>query len=126
VRKFLSILLLALFALPVVSPLFALGTDADAGVPVCCRRNGKHHCFMTDPVGSAPSEARFGVRGERCPYSPAAIGTVHQNQLTAAGLVVDLVTLASHPAGVVQIESRRRIARDRSRQKRGPPAFLLS
>jgi hypothetical protein len=28
----------------------------------------------------------------------------------------------AHPAGVVQTESKWRIARDRSRQKRGPPS----
>ncbi len=33
VGKLFSILLLAVFGLPLVSPMFALGTDADAGVP---------------------------------------------------------------------------------------------
>ena len=26
--------------------LLAFGMTADAGVPACCRRNGKHHCMM--------------------------------------------------------------------------------
>ncbi len=45
-RRLLSILLLAAFALPFVAPGLALAQDSDAGLPACCRRHGQHHCAM--------------------------------------------------------------------------------
>lgn len=47
-RRLLSILLLAAFALPLVAPLLALAQDPDANLPACCRRHGQHHCLMLD------------------------------------------------------------------------------
>ncbi|HEV2576214.1 MAG TPA: hypothetical protein VGU25_03280 [Acidobacteriaceae bacterium] len=47
-RRLLSILLLAAFALPLVAPLIALAQDPDAALPACCRRHGQHHCAMLD------------------------------------------------------------------------------
>jgi hypothetical protein len=45
-RRLLSVLLLAVFGLPVVSPFFAMSTTDVARLPACCRREGKHHCTM--------------------------------------------------------------------------------
>jgi hypothetical protein len=45
-RRLLSILLLAAFALPLFAPGLALAQDPDAGLPACCRRHGQHHCTM--------------------------------------------------------------------------------
>jgi hypothetical protein len=46
-RRLLSILLLAAFALPLVAPGLALAQGPDAGLPACCRRHGQHHCAMS-------------------------------------------------------------------------------
>jgi hypothetical protein len=126
VRKLFSILLLAVFGLPLVSPLFALGTDAEAGLPACCRRDGKHHCRMSmaDRANASPLDIQISAPGERCPYRPQAIAAAHPNPLAHPSATADLVPLTSHPAGIAQTESRRRISQDRSRQERGPPSIL--
>src|SRR6185437_12395136 len=46
VRRLLALSLLLLFSFPLVSPLLALSSNSDANLPVCCRRNGVHHCGM--------------------------------------------------------------------------------
>ncbi|RXH57349.1 hypothetical protein GRAN_0659 [Granulicella sibirica] len=52
------------------------------------------------------------------------MSSVHQDVMSvdvSDGLFASLMT---HPAGVAQTESKWRISRDRSRQKRGPPSLL--
>ncbi|WP_263366573.1 hypothetical protein [Edaphobacter bradus] len=123
-RKLLSILLLAAFGLPFVSPLFALGADGGGSLPVCCRRNGKHHCMMSTGERStlASHDPQFRAPAEKCPYFPQALAAAHTNLYTAPTADVISAGLVSHPAGVAQTESKWRISRDRSRQKRGPPS----
>jgi hypothetical protein len=128
VRRFISISLLLLFTLPLVSPLFAAST-ADADVPVCCRRDGKHHCVMAKTLekgpGNSSSDKTASLR-ERCPYNlstPAAVNlpfVLHEAQTT---LLSEMVTDSARPA---QTESIHRTPFDRSHQKRGPPSLILS
>ena len=123
-RKLVAILLLAVFGLPLALPLLAQGGIEDAGLPACCRRNGAHHCAMSmaqrsqTPAG-APA---ISAPAERCPYCAQAPATVHPESLTPGTADAIFADLVSHPAVHAQTESRWRIARDRSRQKRGPPA----
>jgi hypothetical protein len=125
-RRLFSILLLAAFSLPLVSPLFALGIDAETGLPACCRRNGKHHCMqsMAERANPSQSDTQIGALARKCPYCPQAIASAHTNPLANPRATADLAPLTSHPASIVQTESRRRISRDRSRQERGPPTIL--
>ncbi|WP_128911529.1 hypothetical protein [Granulicella sibirica] len=125
-RKLLSILLLTLFSFTLVSPLFALGGDVEDGLPACCRRGGAHQCAMG--MGGHGDAVQAGVRLsaplQKCPYCPRAVSSVHQDVMSvdvSDGLFASLMT---HPAGVAQTESKWRISRDRSRQKRGPPSLL--
>jgi hypothetical protein len=72
-----------------------------------------------------PSDAfQFRSHQQKCPYY-AGLTTVsefsHFALLAGDAIFAELV---SHPAVVAQTECKWRIARDRSRQKRGPP-FLL-
>ncbi|MGH9596895.1 MAG: hypothetical protein ACRD3K_08875, partial [Edaphobacter sp.] len=69
-RRLLSIALLAVFGLPFVSPLFALTATSDANLPVCCRRNGRHHCMMSaeERATLSPDTQAFNAPPERCPY----------------------------------------------------------
>ena len=130
VRKLLSILLLAVFGLPIFATLLASGQSVDAGLPACCRRNGAHHCAMrmaeAGQQGSGDSqEPRWKTPAERCPFCPASIVSAQHHD--AASLPPERTMLRasfSHPTGVVQTESKRRMARDRSRQKRGPPTTI--
>jgi hypothetical protein len=126
-RRLISILLLVVFGFPVVLPMLAMGQDAEASLPACCRRNGKHHCMMsTDSRGKLFTDhsPQFDATPEKCPYSPAAVAPVPPHPLAspaiAAAIYADLI---SHPAGFSQTEAKRRISLDRSHQKRGPPTF---
>lgn len=133
-RRLLSILLLAVFGLPFVAPLLALGQGADAGLPACCRRSGAHHCAMSmgereqlassNGASSDSKGHRWKAPSERCPYCPASVADFSSHDaFVPSGEQAYGVDSFSHPTGAVQTESKRRIARDRSRQKRGPPSF---
>ena len=106
-RRLLSILLLAAFFLPVVSSLMA-AAQGEAGLPACCRRGGAHHCAM-------------GTRMEACPCCPATAAGVHVDSLSAPTAQAVFAEMVRHPAGAAQTECKWRMARDRARQKRGPP-----
>jgi hypothetical protein len=124
-RRMLSILLLAIFGLPLVSPLLTEGTTGSAGLHACCRRDGRHHC-NGEVFANSGNGTQFTAPPMKCPYSPDAVVSAHVSPLALGASSVDLVTLASHPAGVAQTESKWRIARDRSRLKRGPPALTAA
>jgi hypothetical protein len=125
VRRLFSILLLVVFGLPVASPLFALSTTEAVRLPACCRRNGKHHCTAptADRGNLTPRGTQLSAPAGKCPYCPPAV-SLTPNQLLALP-IEDAVfaSLVSHPFGVAQTESKRRISRDRARQERGPPVL---
>lgn len=125
-RKLLSILLLATFGLPFASPLFALTAKSESSLPACCRRAGKHHCMLGMNQDTQSSSAtRFTAPTERCPYAPASIVVAHRSDQTLAPSAAIFAAITSHPAVHAQVRSRWRIARDRSRTKRGPPSISL-
>jgi hypothetical protein len=127
-RKLLSILLLALFGLPLVSPLFAVGQEGTSNLPACCRKGGRHHCMQSGMEQDRQSSHSPQLQGpiERCPYCPGPVVAVHPNPLATPTSDALFSSMAVHPSGIAQTESKRRIARDRSRQKRGPPSILVS
>jgi hypothetical protein len=126
-RRLISILLLAVFGLPVVSPLFAATQAADAGLPACCRRNGKHHCMMKMEERSRLIQQGIWISSpvEKCPYYPGALPAVHFDLLAPEASATVRAPITSAPAGIAQAESKRHTSYDRSRQKRGPPADYL-
>jgi hypothetical protein len=121
-RRLLSILLLAAFGLPVVAPVLALGQDLEANLPVCCRRNGTHHCGMMgmERDSGAPT---FSARCSSFPQQSAPAPTLKRVAfiVTQPLLRLPLTTLTT-PA---RAETQRRISRERSRQTRGPPTDTL-
>jgi hypothetical protein len=126
-RKLLSILLLVVFGLPVVSPLFALSTTGGTRLPACCRRDGKHHCMASTVDGGSltRSGAQFSAAAEKCPYCPSVVSIRHNERLAVPVGDAVFASLVGHPSAVAQTESMRRISLDRSRQKRGPPVLSL-
>ena len=131
-RKTLSILLLAVFGLTLASPLLAQGGDGESGLHACCRRSGKHRCTM---MGSEPGSLAAAVSGvtdhfraplEKCPFCPPAVTTSHPNPLAVPLAQAGFAPEGSRTAGVRPSGYKRRISRDRSQPKRGPPAYLLS
>jgi len=130
-RRALSILLVVVFGMPALVPLFGAAAPDDASVPACCRRHGQHHCLMSDSerstlqaTGVAASE--FRAPAPKCPYERQAVRAVQQGQLAAPISQVVYAALASHPTGLAQPHSKWRVSRERGRQKRGPPMVLFS
>lgn len=131
-RRFISIVLLALFGLPAVAPLLSLQASAESRVlPACCRKGGAHHCELSAAEralleGRAQAYPGLWAKGERCPYAPSTAPRLRSEALAGPTAQAVFAGLAIHPAAVAQTESLWRVARDRSRHKRGPPANVLS
>jgi hypothetical protein len=128
VRRILSISLLLLFMLPLVSPLFAAST-ADANVPVCCRRNGEHHCMMTKIAQRSPSntnQTKAESIQASCPYNPVAPAAVNLPFVPDEVRTAVFADAISDPARPTQSPVLICISFDRSHQKRGPPSLILS
>ncbi len=134
VRRLLAILLFAAVFLPLILPAFALAQDADAGLPACCRRGGAHGCRMSmgekaeqlrTPAGKA-EKPHWHAPHAACPYCPARSSSLHAGDLYLPTLLSSAALFFIRPTGTAQTESRRRISRDRSRQKRGPPVLSLA
>ena len=115
-KNAIAISLMVLFSLPLVSSLF--GT-AEATVPVCCRRDGRHHCAM--PPEESNQGSGVQVVREKCPYTPAAPAVVLLPSFKPSPLAMFFAGIAQHPAVFPQTDAQRRISFDRTRQKRGPP-----
>jgi hypothetical protein len=122
-RRFLAILLLCVFGLPLASPLFVAAADQDAGLPACCRRNGVHHCFMTGMESSGHSHGtQLIALREKCPAYPAATTTIRHNGAT---LVAESPSFSPHPARPAEISEKPTLtaaALDLARHERGPPS----
>lgn len=122
-RRFPAILLLALFSFSLLSP--ALSSDADAGLPACCRRGGKHHCAMA-MEGDAFHSGISITANARCPLYPGVAlypGGSSAARITSAASLdppdtkLALLTRTSLPI--------RAILAARAHYKRGPPAISL-
>jgi hypothetical protein len=125
VRRLLSISLLALFILPLISPLLALRADPEAGLPACCRRNGKHHCMMQmESMQAIGSGTQVTVVSMKCPMYPRAILPTQHHDLSVHTAALIFAGIISHPALHPQTEARARVSLFCARQKRGPPALL--
>ncbi len=127
-RKLLSILLLAVLGLPFAAPLLAQRA-MDDGLPACCRKGGKHHCMMGNMSvhkdGSVATLPTVHALPERCPYCVASAAAWHPDPSASAFHDTLFVHVLTHAFVQAQSETNRRVSRDRSRQKRGPPQFSL-
>lgn len=72
----------------------------------------------------SPDTQAFSAPPEQCPYYPASIVVVHSEVFTLPAAQAVYAELIVHPAVIAQTESKLRISRARSRQKRGPPSSL--
>jgi hypothetical protein len=61
VRRVLALALLGVFSFSLI-PLQAFAADDEAGLPACCRRNGKHHCAVPPGEGSSSDPAWQATR----------------------------------------------------------------
>jgi len=119
-RRFLASALLLLFSFLLSSPvILALDKDADANLPACCRRAGRHGCAMQGQSSSGPA-----VRAPGCASFPGA-QTIPSSSKTALlpnfRTIVQGISMQTSPAQ--QAESLRHVSFDRTGQKRGPPSL---
>jgi hypothetical protein len=117
----LAISLLTFFGLPFALPLFG-ARAADANLPICCRRNGKHHCAMASMDSSTGRST--SIVAERCPYSIATPPMLVLRSFTPSIAASVFAGITHHPAIAAQTEAQWRVSFDRTRQKRGPPTLI--
>jgi hypothetical protein len=121
VRRALAISLMLLFCLPLVLPLFRPGM-AEATLPACCRRGGRHQCAVPTEGATQGSDVR--VVSDKCPYAPAYSAILVLPSFTPSTAAAIFAGITQHPAVSPQTAAQFRISFDRARQKRGPPALL--
>ena len=113
-------LLVALFSISLFTPLLA--DDQRSNLPICCRRDGKHHCSM--PAPAAEHDGRQALQA-RCSFYRGAgsffSGPQHVAVAVPAGIQV-LQPCASSVAG--RSNSRAVSAVPGVPDSRGPPSFL--
>jgi hypothetical protein len=127
-RRALSISLILFFGF---GPLaVTLGAGDDAGLPVCCRRHGAHHCAMSMRMAAlimdaAPGNAIF-TAPVTCPEFPggAAAATTAPQAMMAES--VGLPALLAQPHTPQAGRAAARLSQIRTRAGRGPPAADLA
>jgi hypothetical protein len=125
-RSLATVVLFVIGFLP-VAPLFT-NASAEPQIPLCCRTNGKHKCAMRVQDDGPGSNAQPALRS-RCDQWPF-LPPFSSRALTPSVFVPKasqrfFAAIVSHPAAQAQVEGRFRLSFERSRQKRGPPSFLL-
>ena len=127
-RRARAVLLLFLFSFSLITP--ALFVRTESNLPVCCRRNGHHHCataggMVGRDVADTPSSGpAFDALRITCPFFPnaAVIPTSGPALLTESP--APRVSVVIQIADEAQAEAGYRISPHYSHQKRGPPALL--
>jgi hypothetical protein len=121
-RRTIALALTMLFCWTPIAPFFA--PDAEANLPACCRRHGKHHCMMRamERLGGRPS----GVASvsENCPCPPTGACAIHAQIYKPESQETFPARVGVDPLRAPQIQSLFRLAAQRSHPKRGPPTSL--
>jgi hypothetical protein len=125
-RRGLSILLVLFFSL---GPLTAmLQADEDSRLPACCRRDGKHHCAMSEETAARLALAAAGpvfTAPARCPFFPRAISQSTNPTCGLANTATNLPDFLTRPLPLLATRAAAVLAPIRTRPSRGPPASTL-
>ena len=121
-RRVLSLSLMMMFSWMLIAPLLA--PDADANLPACCRRNGKHHCMMSRMGRLSGNQKGFTAVSEKCPCGPAVPCAVHSATLKPEARARFYAEALPSPIRAALTEARPRLSFLRSHQRRGPPTPL--
>jgi hypothetical protein len=121
-RRLLAITIAVLLGFTLAAPLFDV--SASTTVPECCRRNGQHHCMggMASDTGSDPA---FSSVAPQCPRFPIASPAPQPHSFVPHWAQTAGIPFSVRPASLRETEAQYRVSYARSRQKRGPPTFLL-
>ena len=121
VKRTLASLLLLLIGFPLIGPALFAGNDAEANLPACCRRDGKHHCSMMD--AAERQESGPALTANRCPQFPKSSLASESSKTFNAD--VSTVTVELAPAGcesLLQFSQFVKNPYNPSVPKRGPPS----
>ncbi|MGA2277972.1 MAG: hypothetical protein ABSG00_10215 [Terracidiphilus sp.] len=118
-RRIVSIALMLTFSLTLIAPLLA--SEADANLPPCCRRNGKHHCMMRSMERRGDKENSFTSVSEKCPCLPASACAVPPLSYKAEAGKQFYAEGIRYLSCAPQTEAHCRISSLPSHPKRGPP-----
>jgi hypothetical protein len=118
-RRCVAFLVALVFSWLLMLPAFA--GSAAANLPPCCRKHGKHHCQM-----SGSQDVSISAAHSQCPYFLHTTPAGHIEAFTLATNQAVFSGVVSHPSISPQTAAGYRISHYRSKQKRGPPSFLLS
>ncbi len=122
-RRLLALVLLLAFGLPTATPLLALSNDPEAGLPVCCRSHGQHHCTMHWGGNRLTGDAVAAV-APPCALFPHAVTVLHL-PLALGRAAASAVAMVAQPA-VERRESRDLSVLDSAfPPQRGPPSLIL-
>ena len=80
---------------------------------------------MAERSQLASRDPQFEAPAEKCPYLPTDIAVVRGKAFVPPTAQAVFAGLVAHPAVAAQTESKLRISRNRSREKRGPPTLFL-
>jgi hypothetical protein len=116
-RRTISLALLTIFSWILIVPF--LGPDAEASLPACCRRNGKHHCAMC--LARQSDAPGFATISEKCPCQPARSCAVHSPTYKPEAVEDLSAGLACHRTGQPQLRALYRRCFLHHHHKRGPP-----
>jgi len=109
-------LLLGLFGFGLVAPAIT-AAEADAKLPACCRRDGRHHCAL-------PSDAAPAVQAI-CPEYPKPGATpAHSKPAGIRPADVAFAPVVVRPASRLQTETLSHLRIESTLVQRGPPALL--
>jgi hypothetical protein len=117
-KRVFAIALVLLFGL---GPLgWALSTDDDARLPMCCRRHGVHHCTGMGAMQPDPSGAAAFTAHGTCPAYPGAavapvVGAALAPESSETSPLTASARVVAHASGDVDSSSLRTHA------GRGPP-----
>ena len=121
-RRGLAAALLATICGLMIAP--ALLADPESQLPECCRRKGAHHCAMR-AESQASSSGSAVYAPSRCSSFPlTTAGPITGNASFLTSSMATSAGFVTAPAVQSQVEARYRVSFSRTRQKRGPPAFL--
>jgi hypothetical protein len=128
-RRILAITLLIAFGSPLAVPLLASaadlqGKDAQSKLPICCRRNGNHHCAQTMATALAGVDDGPAFQAPPCPLYPSPGTPLRPAAATltpAPALAIAL--LRATPLRAPSL-FRANPCAPSANQKRGPPALL--
>jgi hypothetical protein len=96
-----------------------------SNLPACCRRNGKHHCGMSQAAGPAAYDSSYAAAAPTCPLYPKtvpkALGGVQLFPFHAQRFL-ERIAAQKSPASPAVIQYL--VSYTPAHPKRGPPHLL--